>query len=55
MTKPLTTLKTFEHDGQTVAYHDLAAVESVRGSPLSELPKSEPPPERKTANQEPSS
>jgi len=38
MSEPLTTLKIFEHDGKTVAYHDLAAVESVRGSPLSELP-----------------
>lgn len=38
MTQPISTQKTFTHDGQTVAYHDLSAVESLRGSPLSELP-----------------
>ena len=38
MTRPFSTLKTFEHDGRTVAYHSLAAVEALRGSPLAELP-----------------
>ncbi len=38
MTKPVSTLKTFEHGGKTVAYHSLKAVEDVRGAPLSELP-----------------
>ena len=38
MSKPLATLRTFEHDGRTVAYHSLAAAEPLRGSPLSELP-----------------
>jgi aconitate hydratase len=38
MSKPVSTLKTFAHDGKSVVYHSLAAVESLRGSPLSELP-----------------
>ncbi len=38
MSQPILTLKTFDHDGQPVAYHRLAAVEALRGSPLSELP-----------------
>jgi aconitate hydratase len=38
MAKPVSTLRTFEHDGKTVAYHSLAAAETLRGSPLSELP-----------------
>ena len=38
MSKPLATLRTFEHDGRTVAYHSLAAAEPLRGAPLSELP-----------------
>jgi aconitate hydratase len=38
MSTPISTLRTFEHDGKTVAYHSLAAVESLRGAPLSELP-----------------
>ena len=38
MSKPISTLKTFAHDGRTVAYHSLAAAEALRGSALSELP-----------------
>ena len=38
MTQPILTLKTFEHDGTSVAYHSLAAAEPLRGAPLSELP-----------------
>ena len=38
MSKTLPTLKTFAHAGQTVAYHSLAALEPLRGAPLSELP-----------------
>ncbi|HAL92206.1 MAG TPA: aconitate hydratase AcnA [Verrucomicrobia bacterium] len=38
MSKPIPTLKTFAHDGKTVAYHSLAAAEALRGAPLSELP-----------------
>ena len=32
------TLKTFTHDGKTIAYHSLAALETLRGAPLAELP-----------------
>ena len=38
MTQPILTLKTFEHDGTSVAYHSLAVAEPLRGAPLSELP-----------------
>ena len=38
MSKSISTLKTFTHDGKTVAYHSLAALEALRGAPLSELP-----------------
>ena len=38
MSKTIPTLKTFVHDGQTVAYHSLAALEPLRGAPLAELP-----------------
>ena len=38
MSKSLSTLKTFEHAGRTVAYHDLAALEALRGAPLAQLP-----------------
>ncbi len=38
MTEPISTLKTFTHDGQTIAYHSFAAAEALRGSPVSELP-----------------
>ena len=38
MTQSIPTLKTFTHDGQTIAYHSLAAVEALRGAPLSQLP-----------------
>ena len=38
MSNPVSALSTFTHEGQTVAYHRLAAVESLRGAPLSQLP-----------------
>ena len=38
MSKSLSTLKTFAHAGQTVAYHELAALEALRGAPLAQLP-----------------
>ena len=38
MPKSLSTLKTFAHAGQTVAYHELAALEALRGAPLAKLP-----------------
>ena len=38
MSQPLSTLKTFAHAGKTVAYHELAALEALRGAPLAQLP-----------------
>ncbi len=38
MTQPISTRKTFTHDGQTVAYHDLSSVEALRGAPIAQLP-----------------
>jgi aconitate hydratase len=38
MSKSSETLQTFTHDGQMIALHSLAAVESLRGAPMSELP-----------------
>ena len=38
MSKSIPSLKTFSHEGKIVSYHSLAAVEGLRGSPLSELP-----------------
>jgi aconitate hydratase len=38
MSKSSETLQTFTHDGQMIAFHSLAAVASLRGAPLSELP-----------------
>ena len=38
MSKTIPSLKTFSHDGKNISYHRLAEVESLRGSPLSELP-----------------
>ena len=38
MPQPISTLKSFECEGKTVFYHDLSSVETLRGSPLSELP-----------------
>ena len=38
MSQPISTRKTFPHDGRTIAYHSLAAVEALRGAPISELP-----------------
>ncbi len=38
MSQPISTLKSFPHDGKTVAYHSLAATEAIRGAPLSQLP-----------------
>ena len=34
MSEPVPTLKTFVHEGKTVAYHILAALEPLRGSAL---------------------
>ena len=33
MSKSLSTLKTFAHAGQSVAYHELAALQALRGAP----------------------
>ncbi len=38
MSRPMSTLATFTHEGQTVAYHRLAALEPLRGAPVAELP-----------------
>ena len=38
MSQPIATLKTFTHNGRTVAYHSLAALTELRGSSLAELP-----------------
>ena len=38
MSASIPSLKTFSHEGKTVSYHSLAEVETLRGSPLSELP-----------------
>ncbi|HPJ56911.1 MAG TPA: aconitate hydratase, partial [Kiritimatiellia bacterium] len=38
MTQPISTRKTFTHDGQTIAYHCLAALEPLRGAPIAQLP-----------------
>ena len=38
MSQPISSLKTFTHDGQTIAYHSLAALEPLRGAPLAQLP-----------------
>jgi aconitate hydratase len=38
MSKPIDTLKTFTSNGKTVAYHSLAALESLRGESLASLP-----------------
>ncbi|NCC92717.1 MAG: aconitate hydratase AcnA [Opitutae bacterium] len=38
MSQPISSLKTFIHDGQTIAYHCLAALEPLRGAPIAQLP-----------------
>ncbi|MDY0150223.1 MAG: aconitate hydratase AcnA [Kiritimatiellia bacterium] len=38
MSQPISTLKTFSHDGQTVSYYSLAEAEPLRGAPISQLP-----------------
>ncbi len=38
MSQPIATLKTFTHNGRTVAYHSLATLTELRGSSLAELP-----------------
>ena len=38
MSTLIPSLKTFSHDGKNISYHSLAEVESLRGSPLFELP-----------------
>ena len=38
MTQPIQTLKTFDLNGQTIAYHSLAELEPLRGAPVNQLP-----------------
>lgn len=38
MSQPISTLKTFSHDGQTVSYYSLADAETLREAPIAQLP-----------------